>query len=95
LASKDYHRAILVLIGAGMINHIVYSFFDIMLTYYRNNVYLGVLFGLAGTIMAIRKQDQEEAAPVAPAAPREEPHVQMHRLLQPHADDTGILKLGQ
>jgi O-antigen ligase len=95
LAPDDYHRAILVLVGAGMINHIVYSFFDIMLTYYRNNVYLGTLFGLAGTIMALRKQEHEAAPSVAPAAPREEPQVQLPRLLQPHADNSGVLKLGQ
>lgn len=95
LAPNDHHRAILILVGAGLINHVVYSFFDIMLTYYRNNVYLGTLFGLAGTIMAIRKQEHEETPPAAPAAPREEPQLQVHRLLQPHVDDSRILKLGQ
>jgi O-antigen ligase len=64
MASKDsYHKAVLVMVMAAVINHIVYSFFDITLTYYRNNVFVGTLLGIAAVIVKIDKQ-----APEAPAA---------------------------
>ncbi len=73
---KDkYMQAVLILIGAAVVNHLVFSFFDIVLTYYRNNIYLGALFGLASTIihLQIKKAEEESAPPPAPV-PQAQPH---------------------
>lgn len=57
---NKYLRAVLVLAGAAVVNHLVFSFFDIMLTYYKNNIYLGVLLGIAATIITIEQQRPKE-----------------------------------
>ena len=56
-----YFRAVLVLAGAAVINHLVFSFFDIVLTYYRNNIYLGALLGTAASIIAISERRRLDA----------------------------------
>jgi O-antigen ligase len=88
----DFHRAILVLAGAAIVNHLVYSFFDIMLTYYRNNVYLGILLGLAGVVIALRREEMSQA-PAAPPVQEEVPTPPVHRLLQPHSEEVSLLRL--
>lgn len=91
----DYHRAILVLVGAAIINHVVYSFFDIMLTYYRNNVYLGILLGLAGVIIGLRREEMKHT-PEAPPVQQEEVYTPpVHRLLQPHSEEVSLLRFRQ
>ncbi len=92
LDERDYHRAILVLVGAAIINHIVYSFFDIMLTYYRNNIYLGILLGLAGVIFGLRRQEMEQTPEAAPAQ-EEVITPPVHQLLQPHSEEVPLLRL--
>ncbi len=92
LDAGDYHRAILVLVGAAIINHVVYSFFDIMLTYYRNNVYLGTLLGLAGVIIGLRQEEMKQPSE-APPMQEEPPIPPIHRLLQPHSAEGSLLRL--
>lgn len=80
--NDKYRQAVLVLAGAAIINHLVFSFFDIVLTYYRNNVYLGALFGVASTILALEAKQQREQAvsPISGQPPKEAQH---WLLLQP------------
>jgi hypothetical protein len=60
---------VLILAGAAVVNHLVFSFFDIVLTYYRNNVYLGSLLGLTSAVIAIHKKKKEEEAALTTAPP--------------------------
>jgi O-antigen ligase len=69
LKEDKYLHAVLVLISAAIVSHLVFSFFDIMLTYYRTNIFTGVLFGITSTIIAIeRAQAKAEASPMSPQA---------------------------
>ena len=54
---KDvYRKAVLTFAIATIMNHLVYSFFDIMLTGYRNNLQVGVMLGLASSIITMQQQ---------------------------------------
>jgi O-antigen ligase len=55
-----YLHSVLALVGADIINHLVYSFFDITLTFYRTNILLGTLLGVTTTILAVRRQQPKE-----------------------------------
>jgi hypothetical protein len=68
-----YFKAVLVLVGADVTNHIVFSYFDIVLTYYRSNILLGALIGLAGAIIAINKESEQR--PQAPSITKPESNV--------------------
>ncbi len=80
--NNHYMQAVLVLVAAGMINHLIFSFFDIILIYYRNNVYLGVLFGLASTILDLQRKQSEDVPP-SPISGRPNKEAQHWLLLQP------------
>lgn len=67
LKEDHYLQAVLVLAGAALVGHLVFSFFDIILTYYRTNVYVGSLFGITSAIYIIEKERAAaETAPVPP-----------------------------
>ncbi|MBI4534786.1 MAG: hypothetical protein HY708_00820, partial [Ignavibacteriae bacterium] len=59
----------------------VYSFFDIQLTYYRNNIFLGTLLGVASTIIGTHRE-------FTPDTPKVETEVQsnQHWLIQPTSE---------
>jgi hypothetical protein len=57
IVQSPYARAVLVLVSAALVNHLVYSYFDIMLTYFRNNVYLGTLLGVASAILGTARAE--------------------------------------
>ena len=62
--SKDiqdpYLKALCIMIVLAIINQLVVSFFDLQLTYYRNMIYLGSLFGLLPAIRDARLNKQTE-----------------------------------
>ncbi len=60
-----FRKAVLTFAAAAIMNHLVYSFFDIMLTGYRNNLQVGILLGLASSIITL----QQSATPTAKDEP--------------------------
>ncbi len=79
LSENKYFHAVLVLAGAAVINHLVFSSFDIILTYSRTNVYLGALLGVSSSIFALQTKKEEE---MAAQPPSESPaHPERHWLL--------------
>ncbi|MBI5472060.1 MAG: O-antigen ligase family protein [Ignavibacteriae bacterium] len=82
LIEEKYFHAVLVLAGAAVVNHLVFSSFDIILTYSRTNVYLGALLGVASTVIALQRKKREEEAAAAPAEPPPTPE-RHWLLLQP------------
>jgi hypothetical protein len=59
IVKNPYYKAVLVFAGAAVTNHLLYGFFDIILTYYRSNIFLGTLIGLAAAVIAIEKKNVE------------------------------------
>ncbi|MCW5897583.1 MAG: O-antigen ligase family protein [Bacteroidetes bacterium] len=59
LKHDKHMQAVLVFAAAAAIGHLIFSFFDIILTYYRPNVYVGGLFGLASAIVAMAKSESQ------------------------------------
>ncbi|MDL1892569.1 O-antigen ligase family protein [Sphingobacteriales bacterium CHB3] len=59
LMHDKHMQAVLVFVAAAAIGHLIFSFFDIILTYYRPNVYVGGLFGLASAIIAMAKSESQ------------------------------------
>lgn len=84
VAKDPYLRAVLMLAAFGVINHLVFSFFDIVLTYYRNNVYLGILFGLAAAVISIERQRLPKEEPQKPIVTTNVTPAQW--LLKPHEE---------
>lgn len=60
IVKDPYYKVILVFAGIVVIDHLVYAFFDIVLTYYRNNVYLGALLGVSSSILHLEKEARLE-----------------------------------
>ncbi len=74
---KDmYLKAVLAFAAACIMNHLVYSFFDIMLTGYRNNLQVGVMLGLASSIISMQRANPPIIKEPSPPISNE-----MHRLL--------------
>ena len=67
-AASPYHKAVIALVAAAIVNHLVYSYFDIMLTYYRNNVLLGTLLGLASVIIRLTRESRIAPSVTGPPA---------------------------
>lgn len=68
LREDRYLQAVLVLVGVSVVCHLIFSFFDIILTYYRPNVFTGSLFGVASAVLALKAKDTMHDAP--PARPK-------------------------
>ncbi len=68
LREDRYLQAVLVLVGVSVVSHLIFSFFDIILTYYRPNVFTGALFGVASAVLALKPKDTTHDAP--PSRPR-------------------------
>ncbi|MEO8167286.1 MAG: O-antigen ligase family protein, partial [bacterium] len=64
-----FRKAVLTFAAAAIMNHLVYSFFDIMLTGYRNNLQVGILLGLASSILTLQQSAtpavKDQSVPVA------------------------------
>lgn len=71
-----YLKAVLAFATATIMNHLIYSFFDIMLTGYRNNLQVGVMLGLASSIISMQR-----ATPPIVKEPSHSMPSQMRRLL--------------
>lgn len=61
IKDNQYLKAVLVLAGAAVTNHLLYGFFDITLTWYRSNIFVGTLIGVAGAINAIARRTTGQA----------------------------------
>jgi hypothetical protein len=86
---ESLFRAVLILAGAAVVNHLVFSFFDIVMTYYRPNVYLGSLLGLTSCVISIHQQKKDqEAAAKATVTPATQP--EHHWLLLPPGEKVVI-----
>jgi O-antigen ligase len=85
LVKDKYLRAVLVFAGAALMNHLVYSFYDLTLTFYRCNVFLGTLLGVAATILAV-EGERKEAAPPSPPEEQKRSDTPAHWLLNPHEE---------
>jgi O-antigen ligase len=72
--SEPYARSVLVFVVAGIINLIVYSFFDITLIWYRSNIHIGVLIGVASVILRLHSKDSNSAADIPPGKQPRPPH---------------------
>lgn len=70
LREDKYLQAVLVLVGVSVVGHLIFSFFDIILTYYRPNILVGSLFGAASVMLAMKKEHESGKPPAAPVSPR-------------------------
>jgi O-antigen ligase len=85
--NNRYLQAVLTLAAAGVVGHLGWSFFDLVITYYRTNVYLGTMIGVSASILAIEARREKEMN-----AERQGPVVGAQRqsvfgLLKKHAEE--------
>ncbi len=60
---KDpYLKAVALVIVIAVLNQMVVSYYDVMLTFYRNMIYLGCLMGLLPALIRISKREENEEA---------------------------------
>jgi len=85
LVKDKYLRAVLVFAGVALMNHLVYSFYDLALFHYRCNVFLGALLGVAATILAIESEHKKSAPPTTPME-RKKYDTPAEWLLNPHEE---------
>lgn len=81
--NNQYHRAILVLAGAAIVNHLVFSFFDITLMYYRTNIYLGALLGISSSILSLAEEGADSPGTPSRQTKAEETATQRLLLREP------------
>jgi hypothetical protein len=86
IVKDPYCKAVLIFAGAAVTNHVLYGFFDIILTYYRSNIFMGTLIGLAGAIIAIGKKNTEKPPEKTPDTPRYNVNERVQWLLQAPAN---------
>ncbi len=85
-AQDPYLQAVLAFVGAAIVNHIVFSFFDIILTYFRCNILLGTLLGITASILTLQRSQAKDTEKMAP--PNAKPHTTPARwLLEQHKED--------
>jgi O-antigen ligase len=69
LRDDKYLQAVLVLVGVSVVCHLIFSYFDIILTYYRPNIFTGSLLGVASAVLALKttesKPDVVQPPPIA------------------------------
>lgn len=59
---KDpYLKAVALVVVIAVLNQLVVSYFDVMLTFYRNMIYLGCLMGLLPALEAAAKVEEEQS----------------------------------
>ena len=60
--NDPYFKSLIVVIVLAMLNQVVVSYFDVMMTFYRTSAYVGCLMGLLPAIEAIATEEEEEEA---------------------------------